>query len=97
MDSATLSQPRQMLSDMSTTITYFSHSSFATAQLRKECQVGKEDKTVLALQKVGRTRFGTHFNSAVALEAVLFNIHQMVNNGVVNPKVCSAYFYLLIC
>jgi hypothetical protein len=75
---------------MSSIITHFSHSSHSTALLRKEHQVGNEDKHVLALQKIGRTRFGTHWSSAAALEAVLPNIHALVKDGAITFEVSGA-------
>ena len=64
----------KLMSMLKGIIKYFSKSSYGTTVLRKERNMAGEDKPVKALQKIGKTRFGTHWMAANALDPCLPNI-----------------------
>jgi len=73
-------------------VKYFSKSSFGTANLANENRDDSSDTKYQKLQKVGRTRFGTHWTSATTLEPCLSNIRTLAENRVITFKVV-----LLMC
>ncbi|KAJ6607061.1 ribonuclease H-like domain-containing protein [Mycena sp. CBHHK59/15] len=66
-------------------IKYFSKSTFSTATLRKQDNIETGER-VLALKKIGKTRFGTYWTSGVATDQALPNIRHMVETGVIKFK-----------
>lgn len=67
---------------------YFSKSSHATNQLR-ELRNASTERTG-ELQKIGKTRFGTHWSAAVALQPCLSHIRTLVQNGTIKFGKVSA-------
>ncbi|KAJ8584996.1 hypothetical protein M405DRAFT_746027, partial [Rhizopogon salebrosus TDB-379] len=67
-------------------IKHFSNSTISVAHLRTERRVDNNDKTVNALQKIGKTRFGSHWAAAVSLEQCLSNVRSLVERKI-NRKV----------
>ncbi|KAF8153915.1 ribonuclease H-like domain-containing protein [Crassisporium funariophilum] len=57
---------------------YFSKSSFGTFKLREAQTLGDKDGPVNALQKIGKTRFGTHWLAANAIDPCLPFIRDLV-------------------
>jgi len=55
-------------------IKYFSKSTYSTTLLQKEQNLASEDEPVKALQKIGKTQFGTHWMAANALDPCLPNV-----------------------
>ena len=68
----------QPLSTMKSIVRHFSKSTWSTTMLRKERNLAGEDEPVKALQKVGKTRFGTHWTAACALDPCLPYIRNLV-------------------
>lgn len=68
-------------------IKHFSYSSHATTKLRNEGTSAGEER-IKALQKVGKTRFGTYWTSANALDPCLPHIRSLVVNKEIKFKVC---------
>lgn len=77
---------------MKAIIKHFSKSNLSTALLRKEQNCSGEDEPVKALQKVGKTRFGTHWTAAAALDPCMQAIRKLVENGEVKFKVRPKQF-----
>jgi hypothetical protein len=65
---------------------YFSKSSFGTFKLREARSLGDDDSPVNALQKIGKTRFGTHWLAAVAIDPCLPVIRDLVIAKLLNSK-----------
>lgn len=59
--------------------------------LRKECNMAGEDVPVKALKKVGKTRFGTHWTAANALDPCLPYVRNLVIAKTIKFKVNSIY------
>jgi hypothetical protein len=76
----------QMMSMLKAIIKFFSKSTHGTAKLREQRNMAGEDKPVKALQKIGKTRFGTHWNAANALDPCLGNIRQLVIDRTIHFK-----------
>ncbi|KAF8124091.1 ribonuclease H-like domain-containing protein, partial [Boletus edulis] len=76
-----------MLSRLRPTLKHFSKSSHSVAHLRQERRVDNDDQTVRALQKIGNTRFGTHWMAATSLEQCLPNIRGLVEKKTIKFKV----------
>jgi hypothetical protein len=68
-------------------IKYFSKSGYSKTLLRKERNLAGEDEPVKALQKIGKTRFGTHWTAANALDPCLPNIRNLVVTKMIKFKV----------
>ena len=68
-------------------IKYFSKSTYSTTLLRKERNLAGDDEPVKALQKIGKTRFGTHWMAANALDPCLPNIRNLVTYKKIKFKV----------
>jgi hypothetical protein len=77
----------QLMSTLKGIIKYFSKSGYSTTILRKERNLAGDDEPVKALQKIGKTRFGTHWTAANALDPCLPNIRNLVANKVIKFKV----------
>ena len=58
--------------------------------LHKERNLAGDDELVKALQKVGKTRFGTHWTAACALDPCLPYIWNLVTSGSVKFKVIAS-------
>ena len=69
---------------------HFSKSSYSTTVLRKERNVAGDDEPVKALQKIGKTRFGTYWMAATSLEPCLPTIRKLVVEGVFKFKVWTS-------
>ncbi|KIO04900.1 hypothetical protein M404DRAFT_142131 [Pisolithus tinctorius Marx 270] len=78
---------RWMISLLKAIVKHFSKSTISVAHLHKERQVEGDDHTVNGLQKIGKTRFGTHWSAAVSLQQCLTNIKTLVENKIVKFKV----------
>lgn len=76
-----------MLSMLKPIIRHFSKSTKSVAHLRKERRIGNEDEKVNMLQKIGKTRFGTHWLAAVSLEQCFPNIRHLVESKDIKFKV----------
>ena len=68
-------------------VKYFSKSSFGTANLANENWRNSPDEKIQKLQKVGRTRFGTHWTSATTLQPCLPNIRALAEHQTITFKV----------
>jgi hypothetical protein len=68
-------------------IKYFSKSGFSTALLQKEQHLAREDEPVKALQKIGKTHFGTHWTTANVLDPCLPHMQNLVNARTIKFKV----------
>lgn len=77
----------QFMSTLKAIIKYFSKSTIGTAKLKEQGNMAGEDKPVKALQKIGKTRFGTHWTAANALDPCLGNIRHLVVNRIIKFKV----------
>jgi hypothetical protein len=71
-------------------IKHFSKSGYSATLLRKERNLAVEDEPVRALQKIGKTRFGTHWTAANALDPCLPHIRNLVSSKTIKFKVTSA-------
>jgi hypothetical protein len=72
---------------------YFSKSSFGTFKLREARTLGDGDGPVNSLQKIGKTRFGTHWLAAVAIDPCLPFIRQLVIAKTIKFKVRKIHDY----
>lgn len=77
-----------MVSLMKGIIKHFSKSSYSIAKLQEEYSKSNDGKTLKAFQKIGRTRFGTHWMAATSLDPTLESIRKLVMNGTMKFKVC---------
>jgi hypothetical protein len=77
----------QLMSMLRGIIKHFSKSGYATTLLRKERNLAGEDEPVKALQKIGKTRFRTHWTAANALDPCLPNIQNLVLTKTIKFKV----------
>ena len=68
-------------------VKHFSKSTISVAHLRKERRVDGNDQTVNSLQKISKTRFGTHWSAAVSLQQCLTNIKTLIEKKIVKFKV----------
>ncbi|KAG0700235.1 ribonuclease H-like domain-containing protein, partial [Suillus ampliporus] len=68
-------------------IKHFSKSSYSTTLLRQDRNLAGDDEPVKALQKIGKTRFGTHWTAANALDPCLPNIRNLVGLRAIKFKV----------
>lgn len=59
-------------------IQFFSHSGYSALLLKQERNLAGNDEPVRALQKIGTTRFGTHWSAANALDPCLSSISNLV-------------------
>jgi len=66
---------------------HFSKSSFSTAKLREVRNIAGEDGPVNSLQKIGKTRFGTYWLAANALDPCLPKIRELVIAKTIKFKV----------
>ncbi|KAK7041309.1 ribonuclease H-like domain-containing protein [Favolaschia claudopus] len=66
-------------------VSHFNKSSISTSNLAKTINEDTGEK-ILKLQKVGGTRFGTHWSAGAALDPALPNIRQLVENKIVKFK-----------
>lgn len=73
---------RQTIKVLKAILTYFGKSKYAKAHLRKQC----EEAHVDALQKIGKTRFGTN-----SLEKCLLHMRQLVQSGIIKFRVHSNF------
>jgi hypothetical protein len=83
----------QVLSMLKSIVRHFSHSSYATTMLRKDRNLAGEDMPVKALEKVGKTRFGTHWSAANALDPCLPNVRNLVIAKTIKFKVNSIFTF----
>ncbi|KAJ3512736.1 hypothetical protein NMY22_g15246 [Coprinellus aureogranulatus] len=79
-----LDEFKEPISVMKGVVKFFKKSTFSTLALRE--QRAAEGEKVMALQKVARTRFGTHYDAAQALIPQLSSIRALVNNKTVKFK-----------
>jgi hypothetical protein len=68
-------------------IKFFSKSTIGTVALRKEHNLAGNDKPGKALQKIGRTRFGTHWMASTSLDPCLGNVCNLVISRKIKFKV----------
>jgi len=85
----------QFISPMKSIIQHFSKSSFSTTKLHEARNVAGNDEPVKALQKIGKTRFGTYWLASTALDPCLSAIRELVGAKVMKFKVDSSQFVLL--
>ena len=76
-----------MISLLKLIVKHFSKSTISVAHLHKERRVDGNDQTVNSLQKISKTRFGTHWSAAVSLQQCLANIKTLVEKKIVKFKV----------
>jgi len=74
-----------MLALLKKTNTYFSKSTFSSTLLCDSRQTA--EITGGGLIKIGKTRFGTHWTSAMGLRRCLPFIKELMNSGTAKPKV----------
>jgi len=74
-----------MLALLKKTNAYFSKSTFSSTLLRDARETA--EITGGGLIKIGKTRFGTHWTSAVGLRRCLPFIKDLMNSGTAKPKV----------
>jgi hypothetical protein len=72
---------------MKSIIKYFSKSSLGTAHLASLNKLANPEEAIKKLQKVGGTRFGTHWTAAAALQPCLANIRTLAETNVIKFKV----------
>ena len=84
-----LSCHSQMIKILKAILAYFGKSTYAKAHLRQQFKEGDEGDHVDALQKIGKTRFGTHWSGANSLEKSLPQVRHLVQSGTIKLKVCS--------
>ena len=72
---------------------YFSKSSYGTFKLREARTLGDDDGPVNSLQKIGKTRFGTYWLAAVAIDQCLLYIRQLVMAKTIKFKVSPTSNY----
>ena len=72
---------------MKNIIKYFSKSSLGTAHLESLNKLTNPEEALKKLQKVGGTRFGTHWTAAAALQPCLANIRTLAETGTIKFKV----------
>jgi len=77
-------------------IKYFSKSMYSTTILRKERNLAGDDEPVKALEKIGKTRFGTYWMAANALDPCLPHIRNLVVAKSIKFKVTSFQSYLQV-
>jgi hypothetical protein len=77
----------QLMSTLKAIIKFFSKSTIGATKLKEQRNMAGEDKPVKALQKIGKTRFGTHWTAANALDPCLGNIRQLVIEKTIRFKV----------
>ncbi|RDB28214.1 hypothetical protein Hypma_001371 [Hypsizygus marmoreus] len=77
-DITKLSEFKFFISILKAIIKHFSKSTYSAALLLKERNVAGEDEPVKALQKIGKTRFGTHWMASTALDPCLPSIRKLV-------------------
>jgi hypothetical protein len=68
-------------------ITYFSHSIFARTLLRKN--ENQNGLPLPAIQKIGKTRFGTYWLAANSVKECLPRIRELVQAKEIKFKVCK--------
>lgn len=68
-------------------ISYFSHSVFARTLLQK--RDNQNDLPLPAIQKIGKTRFGTHWLAANSVKECLPRIRDLVQAKEIKFKVCK--------
>ena len=81
----------QLMTMLRAIIKHFSKSSYATACLQRERNLAGNDAPVNALQKIGKTRFGTYWMAANALDPCLPSIRSLVIAGTIKFKVVQAF------
>ncbi|KAJ2983808.1 hypothetical protein NUW54_g10593 [Trametes sanguinea] len=74
-DITKLSAFREPMSDMKRIVSHFSKSTYGRAMLQQETDSGRR---LLGLQKVGKTRFGSHWSAAQSLLPALPRIRELV-------------------
>jgi hypothetical protein len=81
-----------MLALLKKTNAYFSKSTFSSTLLRD----ARETAEIAGggLIKIGKTRFGTHWTSAVGLRRCLPFIKDLMNSGTAKPKVFGSELYM---
>ncbi|KAG1891136.1 ribonuclease H-like domain-containing protein [Suillus subluteus] len=67
-----------LMSMLNGIIKCFSKSTYSTTMLRKERNLAGDDEPVKALEKIGKTRFGTYWTAANALDPCLPHIRNLV-------------------
>jgi hypothetical protein len=67
-------------------IKFFSKSTHSTAKLKEQQNMAGEDRPVKALQKIGKTQFGTHWTAAKTLDPCLGNIRKLVIEKTIHFK-----------
>ncbi|KAA1478980.1 hypothetical protein DENSPDRAFT_788642, partial [Dentipellis sp. KUC8613] len=75
-----------MITTLKAIIGYFGRSVHARAMLRKQFDEESGDEKVRALQKIGKTRFGTFWTAAVSLCQSLSKIRDLVIKGDIKFK-----------
>jgi len=68
-------------------IAYFSHSVFARTLLRKHGD--QNDSPLPAIQKIGKTWFGTYWMAANSVKECLPRIQELVQAKEIKFKVCK--------
>lgn len=76
-----------MISQLKSIIKHFSRSTISANHLREEQRGDSKDEAIHGLQKIGKTRFGTHWSAAVSLEQNLPAIRALVERKIVKFKV----------
>ena len=66
---------------------HFSKTTIGTVLLRNERNIAGDDEHVKALQKIGKTRFGTYRLAITSLEPCLGAIRNLVERGEVKFQV----------
>jgi hypothetical protein len=80
---------KEMITSLKSIIRHFSKSSYSVAKLEKETAATSEDgQPAKALQKVGKTRFGTHWSACNSLDPCLPGIRKLVGEGAIKFSVC---------
>jgi len=68
-------------------IAYFSHSVFAQTLLRKHGD--QNDLPLPAIQKIGKTQFGTYWQAANSVKECMPRIQELVQDKEIKFKVCK--------
>ncbi|KAF9521628.1 hypothetical protein CPB83DRAFT_900472 [Crepidotus variabilis] len=77
---------KSLLMLMKGLIKYFSKSSKGCDALRTERNINGDDEPVKMLQKIGKTRFGTHWLGATSVEPCLSSLRKVVEKKIIKFK-----------
>ncbi|TFY64064.1 hypothetical protein EVG20_g6072 [Dentipellis fragilis] len=80
---------KPMITMLKAIVAYFGRSVHARAMLRKQLDAESGDEKIGALQKIGKTRFGTFWMAAVSLSQSLSKIRDLVIKGDIKFKKSS--------